>query len=91
MFKSLDSFYCYHSARDIVFQDPQMIPARGNEREIVESNITKSYLLGQLGAYSDHSSLNKVIYKSLSMKEVIVFLGCLLKTRPPYIGHSSLV
>lgn len=74
-----------------MFQDPQMIPARGNEREMVESNITKSCLLGQLGAYSDNSSLNKVIYKSLSMKEVIVLVGCLLKTRPPCIGHSSLV
>lgn len=75
MFKSLDSFHCYNSARDSVFLDPQMTPARGSERKIVESNITKSYLLGQLGAYSDHSSLNKVIYKSLSMKEVIVLLG----------------
>ena len=75
MFKSLDSIYCYNSARDSVFQDPQMMPARGNERDIVESNITKSYFLGQLGAYSDHTSLNKVIYKSLSMKEVIVLEG----------------
>ena len=85
MLKSLDSFHCYPGARDTVFQDPQMTPARGNEREIVESNITESYLLGQLGAYSDHSSLNKVIYKSLSMKEVIVLLGLFTQNKTALI------
>lgn len=62
--------------------NPQIIPTKlGNERETGESNISKSYLLGQLGAYSDHRSLNKVIYKSLLMKEVIVWLRLFTQNR----------
>lgn len=35
--------------------------AEGNEHETVESNISKSYLLGQLGADSDHSDLQATL------------------------------
>ena len=74
------------------FKNPRMIPAGGNEREIVESNITKSYLLGQLGAYSDHSSIKMKWFTShFQCKKLLFCQGCLLKTRPPYIGLTRLV